>query len=43
MWMVVDDVEYDFFKMMLCENEQTVGIRTWDLKKIETWKEVNNF
>ena len=42
MWMV-DDVEYDFFKMMLCENEQTVGIRTWDLKKIETWKEVNNF
>ena len=40
---MVDDVEYNFFEMMLIANVQTMGIRTCDLKKIETWKKLNSF
>ena len=40
---MVDDVEYNFFEMMLNANVQTMGIRTCHLKKIETWKKLNSF
>ena len=40
---MVNDVEYNFFEMMLMANVQTMGIRTCDLKKIETWKNLNSF
>ena len=40
---MVGDVEYNFFEMMLITNVQTMGIRTCDLKKIETWKNLNSF
>ena len=40
---MVGDVEYNFFEMMLITNVQTMGIRTCDPKKIETWKNLNSF